>query len=258
MELNLRGRRAAITGASKGIGAAVAEALAEEGCNLHLVARGKEALDRLADRLRMGGVEVSVHGADLRRSDEVNRIGRELSEIDVLVNNAGDIPGGSLETLDEDAWRRGWELKVFGFVNLTRIVYAAMKRRGGGVIVNNIGAMGDRVDFDYLAGSTGNAGLMAFTRALGSRSLDHGIRVVGVNPGPVETDRIVNLMKSKAKARFDDESRYPELMAHWPRGRAAKPREIAAMVAFLASDRSCYTSGTIVTVDGGLTARGGF
>lgn len=259
MNLELKKKRVAITGASKGIGAAVAEAFAEEGCDIHLVARGAEILDQLADRLRAThNVNVVAHPTDLRKSAEVNRLGQMLPDIDILVNNAGDIPGGSLEALDEAGWRQGWELKVFGYINLTRIMYSKMKAQGGGVIINNIGAAGDRVDFNYIAGSTGNAGLMAFTRALGSRSLDHNIRVVGVSPGPVETDRIVTLMKGIARTRFNDENRYPELMAHWPRGRAAKPREIADMIAFLASDRSAYTSGTVVTIDGGLSSRGGF
>jgi hypothetical protein len=130
-----------------------------------------------------------------------------------------------------------------------------MKARGHGVIVNDIGAAGERFDFDYIAGSAGNAALMAFTRALGGRSLQDNIRVVGINPGPVETDRIVSLMKRQAESRFGDAERYPELMQRFPRGRAAKPREIADMMAFLASERSGYTSGTIVTIDGGISAR---
>lgn len=259
MDLNLRGKRVAITGASKGIGAGVAESFAREGANLHLIARGEDGLNALSARLRSDyGIDVSNHPADLKLPDAVRRVAEEINGVDILVNNAGDIPGGSLETLDEDTWRRGWELKVFGFINLTRLVYAQMKSRQTGVIINNIGAMGDRVDYDYIAGSTGNAGLIGFTRAMGSRSLENGVRVVGINPGPVETDRIVNLMKSKAKAKFNDEGRYTELMAHWPRGRAARPQEIADMAVFLASDRSSYTSGVVITIDGGLTARGGF
>jgi NAD(P)-dependent dehydrogenase (short-subunit alcohol dehydrogenase family) len=258
MNLNLHNKRAAITGASKGIGAAIAAVLAEEGCRLHLIARGKERLDDIASRLRHEhGVEATAHPADLRRSEEVRRIAGELPNLDILVNNAGDIPGGTLNDVDEETWRRAWDLKIFGFIDLTRIVYAKMKTTGGGVILNTIGLAGERFDFDYIAGSAGNAALMAFTRALGSRSLEDNIRVVGVNPGPVETDRILALTKTKAKARFNDESRYKELMAHWPRGRAAKPREIADMFAFLASDRSAYTSGIIVTIDGGLSSRGG-
>ncbi|MGV9817016.1 SDR family oxidoreductase [Nocardia xishanensis] len=100
-------------------------------------------------------------------------------------------------------------------------------------------------DADYLAGSTGNAALMAFTRALGARSLADGIRVVGVNPGPVETERIRKLI--------DTSDRFREMAAHFPLGRAARPGEIADTIVFLASDRSSYTSGTVVTIDGGLS-----
>ncbi|GGC75247.1 SDR family oxidoreductase [Chelatococcus reniformis] len=255
MDLHLRGKRVLITGASKGIGAAAAEAFAEEGCHLRLVARNAEALAAVADRLAAAhGVAVDVHAADLRQPSDVARVAAAAADCDILVNNAGDIPGGSLDKIDEATWRHAWELKVFGFINLTRLVYAQMKARGGGVIINDIGAAGERFDANYIAGSAGNAALMAFTRALGSRSLADHIRVVGLNPGPVETDRIISLMKTYALDRFGDESRYPELMANFPLGRAAKPREIADMMAFLASKRSGYTTGVIVTIDGGRSA----
>ncbi len=258
MDLGLKGKTVLITGASKGIGAAAAEVFAEEGCNLRLAARDHALLAALADRLsRLHGVEAHVHAADLRQPGEVARLAAAATDIDILVNNAGDIPGGSLDAVSEKAWREAWDLKVFGYIDLTRLVYAAMKARGGGVIVNDIGAAGERFDSGYIAGSTGNAALMAFTRALGGRSLADNIRVVGINPGPVATDRIVTLMKQRAAAHLGDENRHEELMKHLPLGRAAKPREIADLMAFLASDRSAYTTGVIFTVDGGLVARGG-
>jgi NAD(P)-dependent dehydrogenase (short-subunit alcohol dehydrogenase family) len=165
--------------------------------------------------------------------------------------------GGSLESVIVGvvAWREGWKLKVFGYINLSRLVYARMKARGSGVIVNDIGNAGERLDADYNAGTSGNAALMAFTRALGGQSLDHGIRVVGVNPGPVETDRIVKLMKTRAKDWYGDEDRYKELMSRFPMGRAATVAEVADLILFLASDRASYISGAIVTIDGGITSR---
>lgn len=256
MDLYLKGKSVLITGASKGIGAAAAEVFAEEGCDVHIAARSGDALTALTTRLNKShGVKAQAHVVDLRKSADIARLAEATKDIDILVNNAGDIPGGSLARIDEEQWRHAWDLKVFGYINLTRHVYAAMKARGHGVIVNDIGAAGERFDFNYIAGSAGNAALMAFTRALGGRSLQDNIRVVGINPGPVETDRIVSLMKRQAETQFGDESRYPEMMARFPLGRAAKPREIADMMAFLASERSGYTSGTIVTIDGGISAR---
>jgi NAD(P)-dependent dehydrogenase (short-subunit alcohol dehydrogenase family) len=257
MDLHLQGKRVLITGASKGIGAAAARAFAEEGCRLLLAARGGAALEQLAQRLRAEhGVEVVAQAADLRSADDIARLADAAGDVDVLVNNAGDIPPGSLDKVDEAAWRHAWELKVFGYINLTRRLYAAMKARGRGVIINDIGAGGERVDFDAITASAGNAALMAFSRALGSRSLADGIRVVGINPGPVETDRLLSVFKAQALNRLGDESRYRELMVKFPMGRAAAPREIADAMVFLASERSSYTSGVIVTIDGGLCATG--
>jgi NAD(P)-dependent dehydrogenase (short-subunit alcohol dehydrogenase family) len=257
MDLDLAGRRVLITGASKGIGAATAAAFAEEGCHVRLAARSADALAELAGRLSRGhNIEATAHPADLRSGDDIRRLADETSDVDILVNNAGDIPGGPLSAIDEATWRHAWELKVFGYINLTRIFYERMKARRSGVILNVIGAAGERFDANYITGATGNAALMTFTRALGGRSLDDGIRVVGLSPGPVETDRIVSLMKTRAAAQFGDESRYPELMSRYPLGRAASPREIADLLVFLASDRSAYTTGVVFTVDGGLSARG--
>lgn len=176
--------------------------------------------------------------------------------IDILVNNAGSIPGGDLWDVSAERWRVGWQLKVFGYIDLCRMFYERMRHAGNGVILNNIGNGGENPpDFDDTAGSTGNAALMAFTRALGGKSLEDGIRVLGVNPGPVATDRILGLLKARALKKFGDENRYPELLARYPLGRAARVREVADLFAFLASPRSAYTSGTIVTVDGGITSR---
>jgi NAD(P)-dependent dehydrogenase (short-subunit alcohol dehydrogenase family) len=255
MDLHLKGKRVLITGASKGIGAAAAEAFAEEGCHVRLAARNAEALEALAKKLRAEHkVEVTVHVVDLRKPDDLARLAKDASDIDILVNNAGDIPGGSIDKINEETWRHAWELKIFGFINLTRLVYAQMKARGHGVIVNDIGAAGEKFDANYICGSAGNAALMAFTRALGGKSLADNIRVVGINPGPVGTDRHVTLMKTRAKHQLGDENRFRELQKGFPRERPAHPREIGDLMAYLASDRSGYTSGVIFTVDGGISA----
>lgn len=256
MDLMLSGKTVLITGASQGIGAGLAEVFAEEGCNLHLVARSVDKMDALAAHLReTHGVEITVHEHDISAAGSADAICAAAGDVDVLVNNAGAISGGDLWQVDEKAWRAGWEVKVFGYIDLCRSFYKRMRTAGGGVILNNIGNGGENPDFRYIAGSTGNAALMGFTRSLGGKSLDDGIRVVGINPGPVATDRIVKLMKVRAKEAWGDESRYTEMMEQFPLGRAASVREVADLFAFLASPRATYISGTIVTVDGGITSR---
>lgn len=135
-------------------------------------------------------------------------------------------------------------------------MFAHMRDRRRGVIINIIGASGQRPKANYICGATANAALMAFTQALGGDSLEHGIRVVGINPGPVATERLVDLMKSSAQDRLGDSERWKELLAPLPQGRAATVDEIAYATAFAASDLSSYTSGTVITVDGGYCNRG--
>ena len=256
MELGLRGRKALVTGGSKGIGRACAEVLAEEGCDVALAARTAADLETARAAIAAKhNVAVRIFALDLAVSGNVDRLAAECADIDILVNNAGAIPGGDLAAVDEARWRTAWDLKVFGYVNMTRRFYAVMRGRRAGVIVNVIGAAGENPDFDYIAGSAGNASLMAFTRAIGGTAPRDGLRVVGINPGPVMTDRLLTLMRTRAQARFGDAERWRELMTGYAFGRAAKPEEIAWMAAFLASDKSGYTSGSIVTIDGGAGSR---
>jgi 3-oxoacyl-[acyl-carrier protein] reductase len=257
MDLNLRGRTALITGASKGIGYASAECLAAEGVNLILVSRTEADLEAARERIAARhNVGIELHARDLSDSTSVDFLADRHPDIDILVNNAGAIPGGDLQAIDEARWRQAWDLKVYGYINMCRRFYAAMRQRGRGVIINILGMAGEKIDRTYIAGSTGNASLMAFTRALGGSAGDDGLRVVGINPGAIATDRLVTMMKTRAKDRLGDESRWEELMKPLPMGRAGKPEEIGVMVAFLASDISAYTTGTIITIDGGAANRG--
>ena len=255
MDMHLKGKKVLITGASQGIGAALAIAFAQEGCALTLVARSAEKLKVLADALTARhGVAVRVLCMDMTKPGATERIVKEAADTEVLVNNAGAIPGGNLFEIDAKRWREGWELKVFGYIDLTRAFYPLMRERGGGVILNNIGNGGENFDFDYVAGTTGNAALMAFTRAVGGKSLRDGVRVVGVNPGPVATERIDKIFRARALNTLGDATRAPELLAKLPLGRAATVEEIADLFVFLASSHSAYTSGVIFTVDGGISS----
>jgi NAD(P)-dependent dehydrogenase (short-subunit alcohol dehydrogenase family) len=252
MDLQLAGKTVLITGGSKGIGKASAEVLSEEGCNLILVARGAETLNETAAEIRAKRqVNVRTIAADLSSDASVRRVAQEAGQIDILVNNAGAIPPGDIEAVDDARWRAAWDLKVFGYISFCRVIYGQMKARGAGVIINVIGAAGERFPTTYIAGAAGNASLMAFTRALGKGAPADGLRVVAINPGPVETDRLVMIRKADAKLKWGDESRWRELSASMPFGRPATPREIGNAVAFLASPASAYTTGTVLTIDGG-------
>jgi len=256
MELNLRGKKALVTGASKGIGYACAEMLAQEGCDVVLVSRTEADLAAACDKIKaQSNVAVRYFALDLGDGKNVDTLARDCADTDILVNNAGAIPGGNVAQVDEARWRHAWDLKVFGYINMTRRFYALMAERKAGAIVNVLGAAGENPDFDYIAGSSGNASLMAFTRAMGGTSPRDGVRVIGVNPGPVMTERLITLMKTRAETHFGDPEKWTELMKPLAFGRAAKPEEIAAMVAFLASERSAYTTGTIITIDGGGSSR---
>ena len=251
MDLHLAGKRALVTGGSKGIGRAAATALAAEGCTLLLAARDPAALDEAATAIRgRHQVQVTTFTADLSQSADVDRLAAAAGPLDILVNNAGAIPPGTLLQVDEAKWRAAWDLKVFGFINLTRALYPALKLRQG-VVVNVIGAAGESFDPNYVAGSTGNAALMAFTRALGRAAPKDGMRVVGINPGPVSTDRLIMLLRARAERELGDAARWAEMTAGMAFGRAASPEEIGDAVAFLASPRSGYTTGTILTINGG-------
>ncbi len=255
MDMELRGKSVLITGASQGIGAGLARAFAREGCQLVLVARSADGLQALQAELQAQyGVQVAVQARDLTAPGSAEELAGAWGEVDILVNNAGGIPAGDLWSVDATRWRAGWELKVMGYIDVTRAFYRCMRERGQGVILNNIGSGGESYDFDYIAGTTGNAALMAFSRALGGRSLRDGIRVLGVNPGPVATARIEQMLRVRARDQLGDEARYGEFLAKLPRGRAAHVEEVADLFVFLASPRSAYTSGVIVTIDGGMTS----
>jgi len=252
MELNLNNKTALITGASKGIGKAIAESMANEGCNLILTARSTDKLNELKANLqKKHNISVEVIAIDLSKKNAVEKVNDFCSEIDILINNAGAIPPGNISDINEDTWRNAWDLKVFGYINLTRLIYNKMKDAKKGVILNIIGSAGQKPMYNYIAGTTANAGLMAFTKALSNGSTANGIRVLGINPGFTTSDRLITMMKGKAKEQFNDESRWEELFKDLPFKRAAKAEEVADLTTFLVSPRCDYISGTIIAIDAG-------
>lgn len=256
MDLNLKGRTAIVTGGSRGIGLGVARLLAAEGCNLHLAARSASDLEAARAQITAEHpVKVTCHALDLAVGENAVRLARDAAPVDILINNAGAIPQGTIGTLDDQTWRKAWDLKIFGFVNLTRELYGEMCKRRSGVIINVIGTAGERPTAGYIAGSMANSALITMSRALGAESPQHNVRVIGLNPTATATDRGVARWRNEAKEKLGDPERWPEMTKNFPFGRPASVEEVANVVVFLASDRASYVSGTLVTVDGGASWR---
>tara|TARA_B100000686_G_scaffold355281_1_gene471978 strand:- start:6297 stop:7067 length:771 start_codon:yes stop_codon:yes gene_type:complete len=254
MNLNLNNKTALITGASKGIGKAIAQSMAQEGCNLILTARSEDKLNELKSNLqKQHNISVEVIAIDLSLKDSVEKISDFSGNIDILINNAGAIPPGNLSDIDENTWREAWDLKVFGYINLSRLIYNKMKAAKKGVILNIIGAAGQKPMYNYIAGTTANAGLMAFTKALSNGSTENGVRVLGINPGLTTSDRLITMMRGQAKEKLGNEERWEELFKDLPFERAAKAEEVADLTTFLVSPRCSYISGTIISIDAGVS-----
>jgi NAD(P)-dependent dehydrogenase (short-subunit alcohol dehydrogenase family) len=257
MDLHLSGRRVLITGATGGIGRAIAQGFAAEGCDLVLLGRTPQLLSELRAQIAAAAPSASIdtRAIDLASPGAAEILAEEFTTVDILVNNAGAIRRGSLLDVDEKTWRAAWDLKVFGYINMTRAFMAPMLARGRGVIINVIGIKGERVDDSYVAGSSANASLIAFTRAVGSTSIDRGVRVVGVSPGWVETPKAILSLQQMAGAELGDPERWRELLKNQPRGKLISPEEIANVTTFVASDKASALSGHVITVDAGWAAR---
>lgn len=253
MDLGLSGKRALVTGASRGIGFGCARALAAEGCDVALVGRDvhrlKAAMKTIRSEFRVG---ITSHATDLTSEGRQEALIDVVGDIDILVNNAGDLVPGSLHMIDDAAWRASWELKVFGYINLSRLVLPRFEERGAGVIINVVGANAIRPRADDIAASAANLALIGFTRALGSTSLKHGVRVVAVNPGLIITEGMEEMLRDRAEDRYGNPARWEELVPVDPGPGLVD--DVADLVTFLASERAGHISGTTVTVDGGAGA----
>ncbi len=256
MELGLAHRRVVVTGASRGIGRAIAQAFADEGCDLHLVGRTRESLEIAHSEIaRTAHGTIDLQVADLADRSAPAAIAGACPAADIVVNNAGGMVRGTAVDTEEARWRSAWDTKVFGYVAMTREYLRLMQARRSGVIINIIGIGGEKVEYEYAAGAVGNAGLTAFTRAVGGASLDHNVRVLGVSPGWVETERTMSHLQAKAGEAYGDPQRWRDILAAWSLSRLVKPNEVADVVAFLASDRAGAVSGTVVNIDLGFAAR---
>lgn len=256
MDLGISGKIALITGGSKGIGLASATRLAEEGCNVGLVARTEAPLEKAAaDIAAATGVKTFYTTADMGVSEEVDRSADEvrsaLGEIDILVTCAGSSPGGLVEDLTDDQWFSSLNLKFMGYVRAVRAVLPAMRERGAGSVVMVVGNDGLKPSYWETTAGVANAADINFASSMAEQYGRHGIRVNTINPGPVNTDRWDGLERAFARDKGVEQARAHDLaIQSIPFGRIAEPDEVADLVAFLASDRATFINGAHIPIDG--------
>jgi len=254
MDLQLAGKVAIVTGASKGIGRAIAKTLAQEGMSVVVVARSRAQLDELAATL---GRPCLVHAVDLMMPDApggvVEATLARFGRIDVLVNNAGSTKRGDFRTLADADWAEGFGLKFFGAMRLCRAAWPHLQSSSG-AIVNIVGIGGRTGSAEFAIGGAVNAALLNLTKVLADRGVRDGVRVNAVNPGGIATGRLQTRLRTFAAEHGVD---LPEAERQMARAlgvaRFGQPDEIARLVAFLSSPQSAYCQGSIVDADGGQT-----
>ena len=258
MELGLKGKVVLVTGASRGIGRAVALAFASEGCRLALCSRTSEALAAVTEEVKALGAEGSHWVADVTDPTQVEslveNVRRICGGIDVLVNTVGGGYPKAFEAVSEEEWERIVNLNLFSAIRVSRAVLSHMKERGIGQIVN-IGALSGRVlRLGQIASNVAKAGLINFTESLAAEVARHGIRANAVCPAAILTERWLEKV-----ARYGNEHgllfepAMRELASKGvPLGRFGLPEEVASAVVFLASERASFITGVSIFVDGGM------
>jgi 3-oxoacyl-[acyl-carrier protein] reductase len=254
VDRELQDKVAIVTGASRGIGRAIAARLAEEGVRVALVARSREALDEVAASLSTPSL---VHAVDLREPDAAARVVAAtvgaLGRLDVLVNNAGATKRGDFFALSDDDWRDGFALKLFGAMRCCRAAWPHLVASRGAIV--NIAGIGGRTgSADFTIGGAVNAAVLNLTKALADRGVRDGVRVNAVNPGSIATERLAaRVSRAAAERGVDEASAAASMAGALGVARFGEPAEIAAVVAFLASAEARYCQGAVVDVDGGQT-----
>jgi NAD(P)-dependent dehydrogenase (short-subunit alcohol dehydrogenase family) len=259
MDLNLSGKHILITGGSKGIGLACAQAFLAEGARVSLVSRSEANLTRARESLSAFGTDrVQTHAADLTQAASaqaaLDAAIATFGPVDVLVNSAGAAKRTPAPELSPQAWHDAMQAKYFSYIHMIDPVIKQMGQRGKGNIVNVVGNGGKVASPIHLAGGAANAALMLATAGLANAYAAQGIRVNAINPGLTRTERLKEGMAADARLQgIETEEAMKRAMAKIPMGRMAEPEEIAKVVLFLASDAASYVTGINMSMDGATT-----
>lgn len=254
MDLELAGKTVLVTGGSKGIGLACARQFRAEGARVAIVARSRAALDAAA-----AGIGAFAHAADLTDAAQaaamVDAVEQALGPVDILVNSAGAARRTPPAELTPAAWHAAMDAKYFSYIHVIDPLIKRMAARGAGVVVNVIGQGGKTATATHLAGGAANAALMLATAGLATAYAARGVRVVGINPGLTDTDRVAEGMKAdSALAGITEEEARARAVARIPMGRMARAEDVADLAVFLASARASYVTGVNITMDGASSA----
>jgi 3-oxoacyl-[acyl-carrier protein] reductase len=254
MDLKLSNKVAVVLASSKGLGKAIATTLAQEGAIVVIASRNEQELSKTASEIeQFGNTQVTHIKADVSKADDAERlikqVGEQYGKIDILINNAGGPPFAPFEKFDDEQWQAAFELNLLSFARLSRLTLPYMQKAGAGRIINIISGSVKSVLANSVLSTSMRMGVVGMAKMMADEFGPHNITVNNVAPGLILTDRIKHTLPPDQ----DPEQALKERSAQIPLRRIGEPHELAALVAFLASEQASYISGTTIQVDGGAS-----